>query len=145
MKKQALADADRKRILSKVDEMERYVSELSDMLPEEKGYLSDIIRRRACEKTVELAIEALVDSAALVVSSGRMGIPSSEENILDILEEKKAIGPALTDKLKNMKGFRNILVHRYGKINDKETYRFLKEDLGDFTEYRKAIMSYMNK
>ena len=140
MKKQALADADRKRILSKLDEMERYVSELSDMLPDEK-----VIRRRACEKTVELAIEALVDSAALVVSSGRMGIPSSEENIIDIIAEKKAIGPALTDKLKNMKGFRNILVHRYGKINDKETYRFLKEDLGDFTDYRKAIMSYMNK
>ena len=31
-----------------------------------------------------------------------------------------------------MKGFRNILVHQYGKINQKRVLQFIRENLSDF-------------
>ena len=31
-----------------------------------------------------------------------------------------------------MKGFRNILAHRYGKINDEQAYEDVKDGLKDF-------------
>jgi len=42
-----------------------------------------------------------------------------------------------------MKGFRNILVHRYGKIDDKLAFRILKENLGDFYEFMKEIEEFL--
>lgn len=64
---------------------------------------------------MELAIEALLDAAALLVSSQRFGLPESEESIVDLLVEKGVITQELGRKVKGMKGFRNILVHRYGR------------------------------
>ena len=48
---------DRKRILSKLDEMIKYVGELQEMQPGKEEYLEDLIVRRACEKTVEVTID----------------------------------------------------------------------------------------
>lgn len=60
---------DKRRALAKLDEMSGYVVELKKMLPGEKEYHEDMVKKRACEKTVELAIESLIDAAAIVVSS----------------------------------------------------------------------------
>ena len=79
--------SDRERIFTKLDEMTRYVQELHEMLPEEEEYLHDLIKRRACEKTVEVAIESLIDVSAMIVSAQKLGLPSNEENIFDILIE----------------------------------------------------------
>ncbi len=49
----------------------------------------------------------------------------------------------LKDKLKKMKGFRNILVHRYGKIDDKLAYYILKENIDDFRLFMQAIEEFL--
>jgi len=38
-----------------------------------------------------------------------------------------------------MKGFRNILVHRYGRINDEIAYTIIKEHLQDFYKFIETI------
>ncbi len=62
------------RIFSKLDEMIGYVEELKEMLPEdEEDYLQDLVSRRACEKTIEVAIDSLIDASAMVVSAEKFG------------------------------------------------------------------------
>jgi uncharacterized protein YutE (UPF0331/DUF86 family) len=39
-----------------------------------------------------------------------------------------------------MKGFRNILVHEYGNVNDDLVFLFLSTRTGDFAEFRKGIV-----
>ncbi|HEX7576135.1 MAG TPA: hypothetical protein VF360_07120 [Candidatus Methanoperedens sp.] len=52
--------SDRVCILSKLDNMIKYVEELQSMLPDqEEEYQQDLIKRSACEKTIEVAIESL--------------------------------------------------------------------------------------
>ena len=53
--------SDSVRILSKLNEMIKYVEELQSMLPDQEEYQNDLIKRRACEKTVEVAIDSLID------------------------------------------------------------------------------------
>ncbi|MBA7598068.1 hypothetical protein ES703_05077 [subsurface metagenome] len=134
---------DKERILAKLDGISNYVGELKEMLPEEEEYHKDLVKRRACEKTVELAIESLLDAAAILVSSERFGLPESEENLIDILVDKRVITRELGGKIKDMKGFRNILVHRYGKKDDKLVYTFLTQNLGDFAEFEKQVKKYL--
>jgi len=50
-----MKEQDMNRILVKLDEMDRYLRELGEILPEEDEYHRDLIKRRACEKTIELA------------------------------------------------------------------------------------------
>lgn len=137
--------ADRVRILSKLDELMQYVRELQEMLPDQEEYFQSLIKRRACEKTIEVAIESLIDAAAMIVSAQRFGLPTSEENILDILVEKRILSRELGEKLKDMKGFRNVLVHRYAHVDDRIVFHNLNNYLNDFYEIKNAVESYLAK
>ncbi len=137
--------SDRERIFTKLSEMIRYVRELHEMLPEEEEYLHDLIKRRACEKTVEVAIESLIDVSAMIVSAQKLGLPSNEENIFDILIENGILTQELGEKLKDLKGFRNVLIHRYGHVDDKMVYHNLSNYLDDFYKFETAIGSYLER
>ena len=42
-----------------------------------------------------------------------------------------------------MKGFRNILVHRYGHVDDEIVYRILLTGLSDFYDFEKQVDRYL--
>jgi uncharacterized protein YutE (UPF0331/DUF86 family) len=135
----------KKRILFKLDDMTRYVEELKMMLPSKEDYLLDLILRRACEKTVESAIETLIDVAAIIVSSEKIGLPKDEESIFDLLNKKKILDASICKKAKEMKGFRNILIHRYADTNNETVYNHLNEHISDFYEFERQVKLYLKK
>ena len=135
--------SDKERILQKLDEIDKFLNELSQMKPSKEEYVSDIVSRRACEKTIELAIESVIDVSSMVVSYERLGTPDDENHIFSILETKKVITRSMKDKIMEMKGFRNILVHRYGQIDDDLVYDFLENDLKDFEEFSSQIAKFI--
>nr|MDO8084899.1 DUF86 domain-containing protein [Candidatus Sigynarchaeum springense] len=59
--------------------------------------------------------------------------------MLDLLAAKLPV----VEKVKGMKGFRNILVHKYGLIDDKEVYVFLEENMGDFAEFLQSVRDFL--
>jgi uncharacterized protein YutE (UPF0331/DUF86 family) len=46
----------------------------------------------------------------------------------------------MEEKLREMRGFRNILVHRYGTVDDELVYDLLENNLTDFQDFRKEIL-----
>ncbi|MBU0457592.1 MAG: DUF86 domain-containing protein [Nanoarchaeota archaeon] len=133
------------KILIKLEEMDKYLTELETMLPEEeKEYLQDLTLRRACEKTIELAIESVIDMISIIVAQQKLGLPQSEDDLIKIISDKKIISHDLSNKIKQMKGFRNILVHKYGHIDDKLVYKYLKEEWDDFLVFEKEIKKYIH-
>lgn len=113
--------------------MNRYVDELEEILPDEEDYLHNLTIRRACEKTIEL--ETAIDIISILIARGKLGFPEAEE--------KKILSKAISEKIKGMKGFRNILVHKYGKVNNEQAYEFLSSHLSDFHEFEKEVRKYL--
>lgn len=134
------------RVLSGLQKMNQYLGELEDMLPSaEEEYLQDLTIRRACEKTIEAAIEEVIDILALLISGFKLGIPNSEDSIIQIVEKKNVLSKPLIEKIREMKGFRNILVHKYGEIDDAQAYAFLTGELGDFALFEQEVKKYLKK
>ena len=75
----------------------------------------------------------------LINTDLQLGIPESDETIIDNLIKNKIIKKDMGETLKSMKGFRNILVHRYGRINDEIAYNIIKEHLQDFYTFIETI------
>jgi uncharacterized protein YutE (UPF0331/DUF86 family) len=125
--------------------MIKYVEELKSMLPDQEEYQQDLIKRRACEKTIEVAIESLIDVCAMIVSAQQFGLPENEENIFDMLIEKKVLSSKFGEKLKDMKGFRNILIHRYVNVDDEMVYHNVSSCMSDFYEFENYIILYLQK
>ena len=136
-------ERDKNRILVKLEDMTRYISELRDMLPSKEEYMNDLVKRRACEKTIESAIESMIDAAAIIVSSESLGLPTDEESIFDLLSEHNVIPETVAQKAKEMKGFRNILIHRYADVDDALVYQHLRHRLSDFETFKEVVESHL--
>ena len=135
----------KERVFAKLFEISKYVRELEEILPSEDEYIHNLTIRRACEKTIELAIETVIDIISMVVREEKYDFPDDEENLITIVTEKKVISPKLSLKLKEMKRFRNILIHKYGNIDNEQAYEFMENETKDFLEFEKEIKKYLQK
>ncbi len=63
-----------------------------------------------------------------MVKELRLGPPSDEDDLLSLLSEKI---PCI-DNIKQMKSFRNLLVHQYAKIDNQLVYKIALKDSSDF-------------
>ncbi len=69
-------------------------------------------------KKIEASIQEVISICSIINSDLKLGIPSNRDDIIISLIENYILSRKMGEKVKEMKGFRNFLIHRYGKIND---------------------------
>jgi uncharacterized protein YutE (UPF0331/DUF86 family) len=130
---------DRERVLAKLDQLERYLRELRQIAPTSFEEFGTIEKKRACERLLQISVECVIDTCSLIVARLRLGLPAEEDDLFEKLEQAGIISNSMRILLQRMKGFRNILVHEYGEIEDPIVFDILQNQLGDFDEFRKEI------
>jgi uncharacterized protein YutE (UPF0331/DUF86 family) len=131
-------------IRTKIKEIVEGVRLVEEHLPDtfvefsSMGLIKDGIYKR-----VEFAIENVFDICAIINTDLELGIPSDDEDIIDNLVKNEILSEEMKEKLKAMRGFRNIVVHKYGKIDDKIAFEILKENLPDFYAFIKRIEEFL--
>ena len=131
-------------IKTKLKEIEESIKVIKENLPDKFEKFLDLgLVKDGIYKKIEFAIQNVFDICAIINADLELGIPASDEDILENLWRKGILSEELKDKLKKMKGFRNILVHRYGKIDDKLAYYILKENIDDFRLFMQAIEEFL--
>ena len=135
---------DSERILSKLDDLDGYQSELRHIMPASFNQFKKIEKKRACERLLQVSIECVIDVCALIVSGLRLGLPSEQDDLFERLEEAGIISSDMKEALKKMKGFRNLLVHEYGRRDDEIVYDMVRNRLSDFTDFKKEIIKVLD-
>ena len=93
---------------------------------------------------MQICIETVLDICNIILSDLKLGLPSDEEDVFDKLSEKKVISKKLADILSEMKGFRNILVHKYGEVQDEKVFENL-DKLEDFDKFKDEIIKFLRE
>ncbi len=136
---------DKKRILAKVDELNRYLDELEQIKPSSLDeYESAIEKKRSCERLLQISIETIIDTCNILSANLKLGIPEDEDALFEKLKQGKIISEDIRTLLREMKGFRNILVQKYGEVNDELVFENLSK-LSDFITFRDEIMEWLKK
>jgi uncharacterized protein YutE (UPF0331/DUF86 family) len=86
-----------------------------------------------------------LDICKIINTDLNLGLPKKDVDIIENLVKNKIISREVGEKIKEMKGFRNILVHRYGEIEDEIAYEEIKNVLKDFEEFEKEIEKFLEK
>lgn len=100
--------------------------------------LQDII-----EREFERAISDCIDIGARIISEQGFESPDTYAEIFEILYKEKVIDYQLSEIMKELAGFRNVLVHIYRKIDHKEVLRHLKENLEFIEKFSYKIKEYI--
>ena len=133
-------------IRTKIREIEESLKLVENNMPESFEKFSNLgLVKDGMYKRLEFCIENVFNICAIVNTDLELGIPESDENIVENLTKNKVISKDLGENLKSMKGFRNILVHRYGKINDEMAYNIMIDHLQDFSDFIKEILHFIEK
>ncbi len=136
---------DRERILTKIDELEGRQRELVQIAPGSIDEYQMIETKRACERLLQISIETVIDISFLLVKGLRLGLPAEEDDLFEKLAGAGIISQSTKGTAKRMKGFRNILVHRYGVIDDGIVYEMATERLEDFEAFKKEVLQVLSE
>jgi uncharacterized protein YutE (UPF0331/DUF86 family) len=130
----------------KIKEMDESITLIKKHLPDTFEEFSNLgLVKDGIYKRLEFCIESVLDICAVINTDLKLGVPESDENILDNLIRNNIISDELGCSLKSMKGFRNILVHRYGRINDEMAFSIVKENLHDFYGFIEVIENFIEQ
>ena len=118
------------RIKEKMEEVEKLLAELDTIVPSSfEVYLEDYKSRAACERYAERIIEGIVDVAYLLVREKKLESPEDDSHVFALLAEASLISLALSKKLREAKGMRNVLAHEYGSVDDHIVFSALGGEL----------------
>ncbi len=137
---------DKLRILSLLEQLDSYVLDLKKHTPVSfKTYAKSVETRRFTERTLQLSIEVCIDISNLLLKELRLGLPSNEESVFDRLLKAKVISSEVSDILKAMKRFRNVLIHKYAVLDDAIVHARATQNCTDFIQFKKEILAYLRK
>lgn len=134
---------DKKIVNQKLKEIEDNLELIKENLPStEKAFVGLGLVKDGIYKRLEFSIQNLIDIFSMVYSSLNIGVPTDLDDIFEGLRQKKILPDNIITLVQDMKGLRNILIHRYGEINDSTVYELLTEQLDDFDKIMVAIEKY---
>lgn len=100
---------------------------------------TDVRERRFVEHTLQIAIQAALDVASHIVSDRRLGEPATNRELFLLLERDGWVAPELRERLADMAGFRNVLVHGYDDVDLIIVRDVLTNHLGDLVRFAVCI------
>jgi len=135
---------DAELVAKKLAAIETYVRELRELGRPER-LREDVREQRFVEHTLQLAAQAALDVASHIVSDDRLGEPRSNRELFDLLARSEWIDPDLAAVLRDMVGFRNVLVHGYDVVDLGVVEDVVANHLGDLLTFAASIRARITK
>jgi uncharacterized protein YutE (UPF0331/DUF86 family) len=135
---------DKNIVLRKLSELETYLLQINEfsMITLQK-YRESWKTQRIVERTLQMMIETCVDIASHIIADSGMRPPKTYADTFRVLSENDIIGQELFSVLEKMAKFRNVVVHQYEEVDAEIVIMILAKHLGDFEEFKKAVLGYI--
>lgn len=89
--------------------------------------------------------EACIDIASHIIAAEGYRRAETYSEMFEILQEESVISKKLADRLTEMAGFRNLLVHRYGEIDNKHILEIIQKDMKDVKMFMQKIIDFLER
>ncbi|NIQ04556.1 MAG: DUF86 domain-containing protein [Candidatus Korarchaeota archaeon] len=113
------------------DALAKLESQLKSLREKQTVSLEEYKRNRDLQAIVErrlyIAIQVSIDIAMHIVSENGPRKPESYSDVFVVLSEMGVIDSAISKRMEEEAGFRNVLAHEYADIIDREVYRHLQQ------------------
>ena len=126
-----------------IDRNLRFLEEFKTLTPEQ--FLVSYKNIQAAKYSLLEIMEACIDIANYIISVKGFRRAEEYSEMFKVLKEEEIIGEELAAKLEDMARFRNLLVHRYGEIDNNRVLEMLKQNLRDIEEFEKDIEKFIEE
>ena len=133
---------DKDLIIAKASSVKRHLNRIKEKRDTDlKTFLKDLDRQESILFNLQMAIQNCIDIAAHIISEEGVGVPGSMNEMFYLLEDNGYIYVDITEKMVKAVGFRNLIVHEYGKVELKQVFEVAKKEIEDLEKYLLSIFS----
>lgn len=133
---------DRDLLLAKLATIERCLNRITSVTA--SPGLIQVDRDDIVVLNLQRAIQAVIDSAAHIVSSKGYGLPDTIAAEFTLLAKHGDISPQLAERLRKMVGFRNIAVHEYETLDPAIVEAIVRKHLQDLKDYAQVVAALLS-
>lgn len=131
---------DKELIMAKASSVRKYLNRIKEKRDIDlKTFLNDVDRQESILFNIQMAVQNCIDIAAHIISEEGFGVPGSTSEMFYLLEDNGYLDGDTTEKMIKAVGFRNLMVHEYGKIELDQVFEIARKDIRDLHDYIKAI------
>lgn len=91
---------------------------------------------------LQRATQSAIDLAAHVVSDEGLGLPDEIRENFSLLHKAGVLTEGISEKMRNMVGFRNVAVHDYTAIDAAVVQSIVESNLKDLEDFYTAILKH---
>lgn len=121
--------------------LERYLKRLRQIrdTTDLATFLADSDRQDIAERNLQLAIEAVLDIGQHIIASSSWGPVEEYADVFSILAKHNVLPEPLLPRVRNMSGFRNLLVHEYAELDHARVFEMIQTRLDDLEELARVF------
>ena len=126
-----------------IDRNLRFLEEVKTLSPDQ--FVESYKDIQAAKYSLLEIMEACIDIANYIISVKGFRRAEEYSDMFKVLKEEGVIRKELATKLEDMARFRNLIVHRYGEIDNRRVLEIIKHNLKDIKEFEKEIEKFIKK
>ena len=137
---------DREVVDQKLESLRRCLLRIESKCPADASLLAtDFDLQDIVSLNLSRAVQLSVDIGAHVIAGMDVPPPGTMGQTFDLLAQEGVLSSELANGLKKSVGFRNIAIHKYDSIDWIIVHNIVKNHLGEFSEFAKAIVDWSEK
>lgn len=136
----------RNKVIGKIVNLETCIRRIHEVYDGyEQAFLQDLLSQESVLLNLQRACENVIDLANILVAARDWGIPASSRDSFELLAHHKVISAELAEKMVQMVGLRNLLVHQYLRIDIERIGALIEHDLDDLLEFSRQVLLQFGK
>lgn len=138
---------DKTFLQKKMDLLSGYIAKLGQLVANSTvtEIRKDEVGLAAIERYFQLAVDQMVDINTHLIKTGDLGTVDDLQSTFKMLGDCGVLKKDFSRKIAPIVGVRNMLVHRYEKLDADTFLQNLKNNFSDFSEYVIQIDAYLKK
>ncbi len=105
----------------------------------------DRVKRNAVLHELQIAIQSCIGLGNHFISEKSLTKPETYKEIFEILKMGGFLKDNLAEKMKELAGFRNVLVHMYFNLDLNRAYEILIKEISTLEEFEKTASKWLEE
>lgn len=108
-------------------------------------YSKSLKLQSIAERNLQVCTEAIIDLSNVIISKKGLKVPSTYKDTVEILRKSKVLENKLAQKMGDLVGIRNIIVHMYADVKAEIIHENLNEFIKTFKKTLKSLLEFCKK
>ena len=133
-------------VINKMADTQKYLEELMPILRHDsREIIDDNLKLRSVERLFQLIVDTTIDINTYIITESDVSVPDDYQSTFMVMGEHNILPMDFAQAIAPSVGLRNLIVHKYGKVDIGRMIDDVKNNIGQYKDYLRHISEFVKK